>query len=92
MIYKYNSKAWMRSDIWVSWLKHINEEFQNKNRQILLLVDNASSHSLNDGETPLQLSNITLQYLIPHSICNHWMQGLSSHSKLNINIYIVGMF
>jgi hypothetical protein len=67
VIYKYNSKAWMRSDIWVSWLKHINEEFQNKNRQILLLVDNASSHSLNDGETPLQLSNITLQYLPPNT-------------------------
>jgi hypothetical protein len=57
----------MRSDIWVSWLKHINEEFRTKKRQVLLLVDNASSHSLNDGETLLQLSNITLKYLPPNT-------------------------
>ena len=49
------------------WLKHINEEFRNKNRHVLLLVDNASSHSLNDGETFVQLSNITLQYLPPNT-------------------------
>jgi hypothetical protein len=44
-MYKYNSKAWMRSDIWESWLKYHNKGFQIQNRQILLLVDNAPSHT-----------------------------------------------
>lgn len=43
--YKYNSKAWMRSDIWESWLKYLDKGFRIQNRQVLLLVDNAPSHT-----------------------------------------------
>jgi DDE superfamily endonuclease len=35
----------MRSDIWETWLKYYNKGFQIQNRQVLLLVDNAPSHT-----------------------------------------------
>jgi hypothetical protein len=42
--YRANSKAWMRSDIFVEWLNHLDYYFRTMNRKILLLVDNAGSH------------------------------------------------
>src|SRR2546423_1497950 len=43
--YQYNSKAWMRMDIWEQWLRHIDAGFHITGQQILLLVDNAPSHT-----------------------------------------------
>ncbi|CAH1768017.1 10589_t:CDS:2, partial [Entrophospora sp. SA101] len=76
VIYKYNSKAWMHSDIWVSWLKHINEEFQNKNRQVSLLVDNARI-----------IKSFKAKY--KHLYCSHVLRQFESgvdieKSKLNL--------
>lgn len=34
----------MRSDIFVEWLKHLDNYFRTMNRKILLLIDNAGSH------------------------------------------------
>ena len=42
--YRANSKAWMRSDIFIEWLKYLNNYFRIKNKKILLLIDNAGSH------------------------------------------------
>ncbi|CAB5374532.1 unnamed protein product [Rhizophagus irregularis] len=42
--YRANSKAWMRSDIFIEWLQHLDRWFCTINRKILLLVDNAESH------------------------------------------------
>lgn len=81
VIYKYNSKAWMRTDIWESWLQRINCTFRSANRHILLLVDNAPSHTANSCEDDedsstaeadviedsLQLSNIRVEYLPPNT-------------------------
>jgi len=68
VIYKFNSKAWMHSDIWKSWLKYINESFRIQNRHILLLVDNATSHHVQIDEDSFQLTNITLHYLPPNTM------------------------
>ena len=64
VVYKYNSKAWMRRDIWESWLSHLNTVFKIQNRQVLLLVDNAPSHNASNDS---QLSNIVVQYLPPNT-------------------------
>ena len=55
--YRANSKAWMRSDIFVEWLQHLDSWFRTMDRKILLLIDNAGSHfnpkvfdEGNDGE------------------------------------------
>jgi hypothetical protein len=34
----------MRSDIFIEWLKFLDNYFQVKNKKVLLLVDNAGSH------------------------------------------------
>lgn len=80
VIYQYNSKAWMRMDIWESWLQRINSIFRNEDRNVLLLVDNAPSHTANSfededsstaeadaNEGSLQLSNIRVEYLPPNT-------------------------
>ena len=35
----------MRSDIWEQWLHYIDSGFRIQNKQVLLLVDNAASHT-----------------------------------------------
>jgi hypothetical protein len=42
--YRANSKAWMRSDIFVEWIKDLDYYFRIIERKILLLVNNAGSH------------------------------------------------
>ncbi|CAB5358617.1 unnamed protein product [Rhizophagus irregularis] len=42
--YRANSKAWMRSDIFVEWLHHLDNWFRVIDQKILLLIDNARSH------------------------------------------------
>ena len=44
MIYHANSKAWMRSDIFIEWLHNLDNYFRVVDRKILLLIDNAGSH------------------------------------------------
>ena len=44
VIYRANKKAWMRSDIFVEWIQHLDYYFRTMDRKILLLVDNAGSH------------------------------------------------
>jgi len=44
VIYQANKKAWMRSDIFVEWIQHLDYYFRTMGRKILLLVDNAGSH------------------------------------------------
>ena len=44
VIYHANSRAWMRNDIFSEWLKDLDQRFRIQNHQVLLLVDNASSH------------------------------------------------
>ena len=44
MIYRANSKAWMRSDIFIEWLHNLDNYFRVVDRKILLLIDNAGSH------------------------------------------------
>ena len=34
----------MRSDIFIEWLKYLDNYFRIKNKKILLLIDNAGSH------------------------------------------------
>ncbi|CAG8828713.1 834_t:CDS:1, partial [Gigaspora rosea] len=60
--YRNNERAWMRSDIWEKWLRYIDSGFRIQNRKILLLVDNAPSHSSpelpNNTNTTLSVNNV----------------------------------
>ncbi|CAH1765067.1 6406_t:CDS:2 [Entrophospora sp. SA101] len=69
----------------LSWLKHINEEFQNKNSQVLLLVDNASSHSLDDGI----IKSFKAKY--KHLYCSHVLRQFESGIDIENDTEIVEM-
>ncbi|KAE9008553.1 hypothetical protein PR003_g14498 [Phytophthora rubi] len=61
--YMGTSKGWMTTWMYQQWLVHLEEEMAAKNRHILLLVDNASSH----GETGLCLKHIRVEKLPPNT-------------------------
>ena len=42
--YHANSKAWMRSDIFIEWLNYHDRFFCAMDRKVVLLIDNAGSH------------------------------------------------
>src|SRR5215213_3506750 len=42
--YRANSKAWMRSDIFIEWLNYHDRYFRTMDRKVVLLIDNAGSH------------------------------------------------
>lgn len=79
--YKSNSKAWMRHDIFENWLRDLDYKLHMEQRKILLLIDNASSHTNpghiddendNNNQDQIQtqgirLTNIKLQYLPPNT-------------------------
>ena len=54
VVWRYNRKAWMTSEIMTEWLKSLNQKMKNKKRHILLFLDNATCHPR------LNLSNIQL--------------------------------
>jgi hypothetical protein len=82
VIYKANSKAWMRHDIFENWLKDLDYKFRLEQRKIIILIDNAASHTNpghiddenNDDDNQdliqiqgIRLTNIKLQYLPPNT-------------------------
>jgi len=62
--YYWNASAWMQRSIFKNWITRLNQEMRRRKRHILLLVDNVSTHQLDDSE---QLSNIKLHFLPPNT-------------------------
>ena len=46
--YYYNKKAWITSVIFVQFIEKLERKMRRQKRKIILLVDNAPSHSVND--------------------------------------------
>ena len=46
--YYYNKKAWMTSVIFLQFIEKLERKMHRQKRKIILLVDNAPSHSVND--------------------------------------------
>ncbi|KAE9203524.1 hypothetical protein PF004_g18114 [Phytophthora fragariae] len=61
--YKSTKKAWMTTDVVEAWLKDVNASMKDQGREILMLVDNASSHCP-DG---IVLYNVRLEKLPPNT-------------------------
>ena len=55
--YKFNRTAWMTGAFFKEWAEELNQKMKNENRKVVLLIDNASSHS------HLVLSNVKLVFL-----------------------------
>ena len=54
-----NKKAWMTSKIMESWLKDFNSKMLKENRNVILFLDNATSHP------HLELSNVKIVFFPP---------------------------
>ncbi|GBC31947.2 tigger transposable element-derived protein 6-like [Rhizophagus irregularis DAOM 181602=DAOM 197198] len=62
--YYWNSKSWMQVSIWNAYLKRLDAQMRVQNRNIILLVDNAPTHSLNENT---KLTNIKIEFLPPNT-------------------------
>ena len=63
VLYYWNNSAWMQRSIFRNWIMQLNQEMRRKRKYILLLLDNVSTHRLDDNE---QLSNVMLNYIFFH--------------------------
>ncbi len=61
IIYRNNKTSWMKSDIFIEFLKKLNHDMAQKNRKIVFILDNCSSHPF------ITLSNIKLIFLPPNT-------------------------
>ena len=59
MNYYNNTKAWMTSIIFEDWVRKLDTSM--KGRQVLLLLDNATSHKVPDG-----LKNVKIKFFQPN--------------------------
>jgi DDE superfamily endonuclease len=85
--YYWNNTAWMQHSIFQKWIKHVNQLMRTQKRHILLLIDNASSHQLEENE---ELSNIKLHFLPPNTT-SHLQpidQGIIHSFKVIIFLFI----
>ena len=60
--YQSNSKAWMTSTIFETWVKKLDINMKNSNRNIALVVDNCTAHPVIHG-----LTNVRLVFLPPNT-------------------------
>jgi len=58
--YYWNKKSWMQVSIWNQYLKDLDATMRAQKRNILLLVDNASTYALYENTN---LTNIYIEYL-----------------------------
>ena len=79
--YYWNKKGWMQRSIFNHFLQRFNEHMRHARRNIILLLDNASSHST---ETIQSLSNIHVHFLPPNttSCLQHIDQGIGYSLKV----------
>jgi hypothetical protein len=64
LFYTSNKKAWMTSEVFNWWLKNIFIEEVKDKQKVLLILDNAPSHSIDPN---LQLNNVEIAYLPPNA-------------------------
>lgn len=62
VLYEVTPKGWMISQLFQSWIRQLNELMRAEGRNVLLLVDNVSSHRLDT-----KLSNVELRMLPPNT-------------------------
>ena len=62
--YYWNKTAWMQVFIWNDYLKKLDAQMRLQNRKILLLVDNAPVHIVNED---VNLTNVTIHFLPPNT-------------------------
>jgi hypothetical protein len=78
--YRSNSKAWMTGIIFQEWLQNFNIAMKLHQRHVLLLLDNAGSHT-----EPPCLSNVTVKFLPPNTTSH--LQPMDGGIIQNFKVY-----
>lgn len=78
--YTHNSKAWMSRELFTKWIVRVNNEMADKNRKILLILDNCSAHLVDT-----RLSNIRVEFLPPN--CTSILQPLDLGIIKNVKVH-----
>lgn len=75
-------KGWMNTQLFRSWIERFNAQMKDEQRQVLLLLDNASCHRVNET-----LSNVAVQRLPPNTTAHLQPQdaGIIQSFKAQIN-------
>ncbi|KAL4152706.1 hypothetical protein QTP88_000539 [Uroleucon formosanum] len=61
VIWKFNKKAWMTTEIMEQWLRYFNADMRSQNRNVLIFLDNAACHP------KIELSNTKILMLPPNT-------------------------
>ncbi|XP_025407826.1 tigger transposable element-derived protein 6-like [Sipha flava] len=61
VIWKFNKKAWMTTEIMEKWLRYFNADMRSQNRNVLIFLDNAACHP------KIELSNTKILMLPPNT-------------------------
>ncbi|XP_025205101.1 tigger transposable element-derived protein 6-like [Metopolophium dirhodum] len=61
VIWKFNKKAWMTTEIMEQWLRYFNADMRSQNRNVLMFLDNAACHP------KIELSNMKILMLPPNT-------------------------
>nr|XP_006010436.1 PREDICTED: tigger transposable element-derived protein 6-like [Latimeria chalumnae] len=76
--YKNSANAWMTQRIFEKWLHSFNNTMKERNKKVLLLMDNATCH-----DVTLHLSHVKIEFLPPNttSIIQPLDQGIIHSTK-----------
>jgi hypothetical protein len=86
-----NKTTWMKGDIFEDWILKLNSQFKGRNRKVIMILDNASSHVVSSakvgkswGFPTMELSNMTLVFLPPNvtSVVQPLDQGIIASFKI----------
>ena len=85
--YYWNSKSWMQVSIWNEYLKKLDAQMRVQNRNIILLINNAPTHSLYENTN---LTNIVIKYLLSNitSYFQPYNQKIINNFKVRSKSYL----
>ena len=63
--YKGSMKAWMTADLFKAWLSELDDRMRRERRNVLLFLDNCSSHTKAVNE--LRLHHVKVEWLVANS-------------------------
>ena len=83
--YTHNKKAWMTGAVFQDWLSKFNRKMRIAGRHVILLLDNATSHST-EG---LRLTNVVVRFLPPNTTAH--IQPMDAGIMRNFKGYYRGL-
>ena len=85
--YESNTKAWMVSDLFSSWLLKLDKQFQHENRKVAMVLDNCPAHP----NVQHALKAIKLVFLPPNttSTLQPCDQGIIQNLKVHYRKFLL---